>query len=154
MRQSERDSATNSESTNDTMTFSTFDDLNIPKKSNQKRKWSERNDGPVIDDRKNSCGTNEVAKPDYAIGEVVWAKIKGFPNWPAKVVQVYGSMNQMVEVFWFNDYRKTRMHKGQICKFHSNFEVFSPQFDKHIGLQTAIKEALIYLSSYHYGIPL
>lgn len=37
------------------------------------------------------------------IGDVVWAKIGGYPYWPCKVERIYGVRNQMVEVFWSND---------------------------------------------------
>lgn len=75
----------------------------------------------------------------------MWAKIRGSPFWPAKILKIYGVRNQMVEVLWFNDYRKTKIHKAQLNKFHSNFEVHAENFDKHIGLKTAAKEALIFL---------
>lgn len=84
---------------------------------------------------------------EFVPGDIVWAKIKGYPHWPAKVERVYGVKNQMVEVFWFNNYKRTRMNKGQLLNFLTNFDRFRPDFVNHIGLEPAAKEAILYLGS-------
>lgn len=104
------------------------------------------------DDRKDSISenisrTNVVALIDFMPGEVVWAKLRGHPMWPAKIDRIYGTKNQMTEVIWFNDYRRSKLLKSQLCKFHANFDEMSKHFEKHVGLETAAKEALIYVMS-------
>lgn len=84
---------------------------------------------------------------DIMPGAIVWAKIKGAPFWPAKVERVYGLKNQMVEVYWFNNYKRTKMCRASCVSFLANFDRFRPNFDKHIGLEPAAKEAIIYMGS-------
>lgn len=89
--------------------------------------------------------TQSVATLDYKIDEVVWAKIKGSPHWPAKITRI--NSNKMITVYWFNDYRTTKLYKTQLFKFLINFELFVQKFDQHIGLKKAAHEALIYYGS-------
>lgn len=77
----------------------------------------------------------------------VWAKISGHPNWPAKVEQIYGCRLQMAEILWFNDYRRSKVYKSQLQRFLPNEEQHSKLFDGHIGLETAAKEAMLYIAS-------
>lgn len=84
---------------------------------------------------------------DIQMNEVVWAKISGYPEWPAKVDRIYGIRNQMCEIVWFNDYRRTKLHKGQLKNFVSDFENHRSNIPNYIGLEAAIKEALMYLAS-------
>lgn len=81
-----------------------------------------------------------VALLDFQIGEVVWAKIKGFPHWPCTIKSFH---KKMVLVVWFNDYRCTKVFKSQLFKFLQNFDLFSKSFNQRIGLETAAREALI-----------
>ncbi len=41
----------------------------------------------------------------YAVGEIVWAKISGYPWWPAKVHQCLGGEGEsrMYQVFFYAD---------------------------------------------------
>lgn len=83
-----------------------------------------------------------VAAIDFQIGEIIWAKLKGYPHWPAKIKSFPNS--KMAVVVWFNDYRVTKMYKAQLYKFLINFDNFSKKFDQTIGLRTAAQETLIY----------
>lgn len=83
-----------------------------------------------------------VATVEFQTGEVVWAKIRGYPHWPAKIKSFPSS--KMALVVWFNDYRITKMYRTQLHKFLNNFDNFSKKFDQTIGLKTAAQEALIY----------
>lgn len=89
-----------------------------------------------------SVDSNEIALIEFSVGDVVWAKIKGYPHWPAKITAFTSKL--MVEVFWFNDYRRTKIYRTQLSKFIPCFEQFSVHFDNHVGLRTAAKEAMIY----------
>lgn len=82
----------------------------------------------------------------FKVGEVVWAKLRGFPCWPARIEKIIGDKKQLIEIFWFNDYRKSKVYRSQIFNFHDNFSQFSKEFESHVGLETAAKEALIYLA--------
>lgn len=80
----------------------------------------------------------------FKINEVVWAKIRGFPHWPAKIKAF---SNKMVVVVWFNDYRTTKLYRSQLYKFLPSFDEFAKKFNDHIGLEKAAKEGLIYFGS-------
>lgn len=77
----------------------------------------------------------------------MWAKIKGHPYWPAKFERIYGQKNQMVEVYWMNDYRRTKFFRTQLKKFYKHFDEFKENFSKYIGLETAARAAIIYLAN-------
>lgn len=91
-----------------------------------------------------------IAKIDFQSGDVIWAKIKGSPFWPAKVERIYGAKNQMMEIQWFNDYRRSKIFKTQGEHFLENFRKNSKVFDRHIGLETAAKEAVLHATSTHF----
>lgn len=91
----------------------------------------------------------DVVKIEYRIGEVVWAKIKGSPAWPAKIK--FFASSRMVVVTWFNDYRTTKIYKTQLFKFLTHFDAFAKNFDSSIGLKTAAQEALIYYGNSFYN---
>lgn len=84
--------------------------------------------------------SNTVSVLEFELNEVIWAKIKGFTEWPAKIV---GIEKNKYEIFWFNDYRRSKVFRSQIKKFNNeNFEKFSK--NKRLGLEAAIKEAILY----------
>lgn len=83
---------------------------------------------------------------EYKVDDIVWAKIKGFPAWPAIIKKIKYGQRMSFEIEWFNDYRRSTVFKTQICQFFANFERFSVNFTKHIGLETAAKEALMTLA--------
>lgn len=83
-----------------------------------------------------------VAKIDFSINEVVWAKIRGYPAWPAKI-KSFPNLKTAI-VVWFNDYRTTKIYKTQLFKFLPFFDRNSVNFDKTIGLKKAAQEGLIY----------
>lgn len=82
----------------------------------------------------------QVAVIDFKLEDIVWAKIKGYPPWPAKIVLFPTAKTAML--LWFNDYRKTKVFRTQLFKFLPNFDKFAVHFKKHLGLETAAKEAL------------
>lgn len=85
--------------------------------------------------------TKSVSKIDFKVKEIVWAKIKGSPHWPAEILAFTSA--KMVLVKWFNDYRTTKIYRTQLYKFLTNFDEFAKRFDDTIGLRTAANEALI-----------
>lgn len=87
-----------------------------------------------------STSSLQIAVVHFKVGEIVWAKIKGSPAWPAKILSF--PSNKMALVEWFNDYRKTKIYRTQMHKFLVNFDRFAEHFDKSVGLHTAAREAL------------
>lgn len=89
--------------------------------------------------------TAAIALMEFQTDDLVWCKLKGHPSWPAKVLNVYGKNRQMLEVYWFKDYRSSKVHKGQ-CK---PFKEHAPEVEKdptssvQYKLNAAIQEALI-----------
>lgn len=90
---------------------------------------------------------NQLALPDFSTNEIIWARIRGHPYWPAKVMRIYGVRLQMLEILWLNDYRRSKINKGQAKKFLKHFEEYAAAFSKHVGLETAAKEGMIYIAS-------
>lgn len=90
----------------------------------------------------NSLPTSTVvAQVQFKVGEIVWARIKGYPSWSARIISF--PSNKMAWVTWFNDYRKTKLYRTQLYKFLLNFDEFAKRFKDSVGLETAAKEALI-----------
>lgn len=50
--------------------------------------------------------------------------------------------SQQRKIFWFNDYRVSKVFKSTLFKFDSNFDEFLQPCHRNIGLKTAMKEAL------------
>lgn len=122
----------------------------MPKKQKLNQKTSEtdtpRNDLQAV----SSTAVNEsvhsnlvVSKIDFTIGEIVWAKIRGSPHWPAKIKSF--PKDRTATVVWFNDYRTTTIFRTQLSKFLVHFDEYSVKFDTTVGLKTAAMEALICL---------
>lgn len=95
----------------------------------------------------NRTNGNQVALPDFVVGDIVWAKLRRHPFWPARIERIYGIRNQMLEIYWMNDYRRSKIYKSQIQSFLPNFRTHSALFDAHVGLETAAKEAMLYLAN-------
>lgn len=84
-----------------------------------------------------------VAKATFCINEIVWCKIRGFKIWPSRIVS--DPSKRLIEVRWFNDYRRSKVIHTQHFKFLPNFNKYASIFDKTMGLQTAVREAMIEL---------
>lgn len=85
-----------------------------------------------------------IAKPDFLVGDIIWAKIKGSVHWPAKIDRILTKANRvmMYEIIWYNDYRRSKIYRLQANKFLENFEQYASRFDDVIGLKTAAFEAM------------
>lgn len=88
-------------------------------------------------------GNNVVSNLTYTLNEVVWGKIRGWPHWPARITSIEGRRYQ---VQWFNDYRNSKLFRAQLFKFYKNYDEFSKPFAQKVGLETAAKEAVIFLA--------
>lgn len=75
---------------------------------------------------------------DFNIGEVVWAEIKGYPHWPAKIKSFPTTCT--AEVVWFNDYRTTEIFCSQIFKFLIHFGQFATRFTDRLVLKLSFKK--------------
>lgn len=117
----------------------------IRKQASKKRKLDKNAISDIIPaesaNKKNEQGSMAVAEKDFIVGDIVWAKIKGHSHWPAKLTAQTSRL--MVEVLWFNEYRRTKVYRSQLFEFIKNCEKFSGKFDSVIGLRTAVKEAMV-----------
>lgn len=84
-----------------------------------------------------------LALNDFCMNEVVWGKLKGWPHWPARVTAIEG---RRYELYWFNDFRKSKVYRTQLFKFAANFETFSKHFSTSFALAKAAQEAITYLA--------
>lgn len=125
----------------------TDNDLNVHSEfihHNKKRKIGEASKS--VENEKITNQPMAVSNEFYRVGQVVWAKLRCFPSWPAKIERICGDKKQLIEIYWFNDYRRSKVFRSQIFDFHKHFAEFAVDFDKHIGLEMAAKEALIYIA--------
>lgn len=94
---------------------------------------------------------NTIALMPFVIGEVVWGKIRGWPHWPARIVKIhsppYTKTPIRYEVYWFNDYRTTKLFRSQVYNYNQNYEIYTKKCETTIGLKTATREALMYIAS-------
>lgn len=111
---------------------------------NKKRKTADASE-PVRKE-KNTNQSADISTEFFRVGQVVWAKLRGFPCWPAKIERICGEKKHLIEIFWFNDYRRSKVFRSQIFDFNEHFAQFAVELKNHIGLETAAKEALMYLA--------
>lgn len=81
---------------------------------------------------------------EFTVGDVIWGKIRGFPHWPGKIEAIE---NGRFIVYWFNDYRRTKLSRNQMFTFYPHYDDFANKSGAKIELETAAKEALLYLTS-------
>lgn len=112
-------------------------------KTDEIQRSETKNSKSLQDIEKKTQPTKTIATLSFRIGEIVWCKVRGSWHWPAKVLSFDG---RRYEVYWFNDYRRSKVFLSQLFKFEQNFRQFSVRFSSVVGLETAAKEALIYLS--------
>lgn len=89
--------------------------------------------------------TQTIARIEYRVKEVVWAKLRGHPHWPAFIKSF--PTDKTAEVVWFNDYRRTKIFRTQMFKFLKHFDQFAVKFDDCVGLKTAAQEGFIYFGN-------
>lgn len=80
----------------------------------------------------------QIAAHAFALGEIVWGKLKGFRHWPGKIIGI--SKNKFV-LSWYNDPRISIVAVTQLYSFSK----FALKFSNNVStaLKKAIKEALI-----------
>lgn len=114
-------------------------------KSLTKTPFEEKSVEPLVKDEVKEAAIPKIFGPivkiEFRIGEVVWAKIKGFVAWPGRIKSF--PSNKMVIVTWLNDYRATKIYRTQMYKFLVYFDTFSNRFHDTVGLETAAREGLI-----------
>lgn len=94
---------------------------------------------------------NTIALLPFQTGEIVWGKINGWPHWPAKITKIILPTSKRTpiryEVYWFNDYRYTKIFSSQSSKFYSNYDEYSAMGETRIGLKTAVREAVMHIAA-------
>lgn len=112
----------------------------------KKQRISNQNHLPVtkqIPKNKNlnsNVQSQTIAKLTYKLNEVVFAKIRGYPCWPARITSIDG---RKYEIKWFNDYRSSKVFQTQLFKFIPYYNNFSEKISSNVQLNTAVSEALI-----------
>lgn len=114
---------------------------------NDKPQVEEGNTPNIHENLSEKKSTKAIAQIEYSAGEIIWAKLGHWPAWPAKIDRIYGVPNQMIEIVWFNDYRRSKLHRANVFKFFKYFDQFSSAANSTIGLECAVKEAVILESS-------
>lgn len=122
--------------------------LHRKKEPRPKEKLGEKLNGKSDKQIGKETPTLALMMPEFEVNEIIWAKIKGHCHWPAKIERINITTKGLTtyEVIWYNDYRRSKIHKSQAFKFMKNFEEFAKKFDDVIGLKTAAFEAM-----YTYG---
>lgn len=93
----------------------------------------------------NERNNTQIARIQFREGDVIWAKIRGSPHWPAKIEEILHGRTQMYKIYWFNDYRRSKVYGTQIQKFFDHFNEHENTIAHHVGLEMAVKEAIIYI---------
>lgn len=87
----------------------------------------------------------QIARLSFAVGEIVWCKLRGHSHWPTSIKRV--EANNKYEVTWFNDNNRTSIvNVSQLFRFESNFTQFGEKMKNGSNLEMAVRHALIYLS--------
>lgn len=107
--------------------------------TNSRQLYAESNRSPTK--KKND---RALIRPEFLMNEIIWAKIRGHSHWPAKINRITPAATGLItyEVVWYNDYRRTKIHRTQAYKFLENFEKFATKYSSVIGLKTAAFEAM------------
>lgn len=98
------------------------------------------------------CGNSRQKKPKkaaknrmirietFAVGEMVWAHLRGWPSWPCRVEEIIGTK---VKVYWFNDYRTSVVPKISLTKFWVGIEQNKHKIASRSDIATAVQEVFI-----------
>lgn len=118
------------------------------KKSENLNETKAKFSNEIVDKKNNTTEKNAVtivAKIPFVVNEVIWAKLRGWSyHWPARITKIFSGKVYRFEVYWFNDYRTSKIFRSQIYKFGPNFSMFSENFDNVPGLRQAAEEATVY----------
>lgn len=111
------------------------------RKSLKRKMVTDENVQPTKKQRQNvDKVSQQIAVVRFLLGEIIWAKIRGSPHWPAQIMSF--PTHNTAEVLWFNDYRRTKVFQTKLFKFLPYFDEFAKKFETHVGLETAAREAL------------
>ena len=73
--------------------------------------------------------------------EVIWGKVKGYPNWPGIIIEVIGE--EKYGVLFFGDHTRSNLTEESIEKFEENFD----KNFKNTKIKNSLYEALDYFVS-------
>ena len=73
----------------------------------------------------------------FRINEIVWAKVKGFSWWPARVTSILTRNTYMVD--FYGEKFRAKLHKSKLEKYKENINKYSNKNNRK--LQEAIGEA-------------
>lgn len=83
----------------------------------------------------------EGEEPEFALKEIVWAKIIGYPWWPAKVTQLPTSCTDNFRVDFFYDHSHAFVGPNKIMKYEEMRNDMDLNRYMQKGLRRAVVEA-------------
>lgn len=83
-------------------------------------------------------------RPALSKYELVWARLKGFPNWPG-VIECETSSGKYL-IHFFGDYTHSEVTKAKISHLMEGFETFSKVMKPTALLQKSIRELSFYFN--------
>lgn len=81
----------------------------------------------------------EIAIQKYAVGQVVFGKIKGYPPWPA-VITALPKGRHIACITYFNSGECSELSFKKLTPYHSAEKVIKKYANKNIGFTKALKE--------------
>ena len=75
----------------------------------------------------------------FQVGEIVWGKIKGYPYWPSKIIDI--SSNLIYTIKFYNDNSYAKLSSKFLLKYKENKNKISESNKKNKRLINAIKAA-------------
>lgn len=82
---------------------------------------------------------------EFQIGQAVFAKIKGFPPWPALIVGIMGT-NQ-AKVVYFNSSEYSLLSFKKLTPFDANGKIAHQFYNKNKGFTKAFDELMLVLQN-------
>lgn len=107
----------------------------VPKSDQKKNKKQEQKRT-----RKSKTKKQQLIRAyEPSIDDIVWAKMRGYCLWPAKVRSIEGNS---VWLTFYGDYTSAKLNRQNVFPFEQCIRNFTPIDGKKLLLQKAVKEAL------------
>ncbi|EDV44271.2 uncharacterized protein Dana_GF18898 [Drosophila ananassae] len=82
----------------------------------------------------------KMAKPLFVVGDFVFAKLRGYRAWPARVLQRFSNGN--CNVFFYGTCNYARVPRRQICDFESNLDRLGTLRARSAGSNASFRGAM------------
>lgn len=85
-------------------------------------------------------GPRRMAKPIFKVGDFVFAKLRGYRAWPARVSQLFSKGN--CNVFFYGTCNYARVPRSQIFDFESNLDRLGTVRARSVGSNASFRGAM------------